>query len=167
MTIGYANYKALLDTFVDLLLQALGEQVVAIVLYGSVARGKASMESDIDLLLVLQEAPPVYWQRLQPLLPILRRLRKQSCWNEVKARGLHPELNILVLSLEEADQNRHLYLDMIEEAHILVDKGGIFQSRLNLLQERLRELGARKVKRDGAWYWDIKPDLKPTETVAL
>lgn len=165
--VGYSEYRPLLDRFVSLVQGALGNQVISIVLYGSVARGKAGPESDIDVLLVVEDASPAYWQRLEPLLPILRQLRKESCWREIESRGCFPSMSVLVLSREEADQNRNLYLDMIEEARILVDRDGFFQERLNVLRRRLQALGARKVQRDGQWYWDLKPDLMPGEAVTL
>lgn len=165
--IGYAEYASLLDGFMTLVQEAWGDQVVSVVLYGSVSRGEAGPESDVDLLLILKDASPVYRQRLQPLIPALRRLRRQSCWSELETSGYVPSLSVLVLSREEAEQNRLLYLDMIDTAHILLDRDGFFQARLDALQVRLRELGAKKVRCNGTWYWDLKPDLKPGEVVTL
>ena len=165
--IGYSEYKALLNTFIDLIQETLGDRVVSVVLYGSVARGKARPDSDVDLLLILRGAPTAYWKRLQSLLPILRRLREEPCWKELEREGATPFLSLLVLSLEEATENRYLYLDMIEEARILVDRDGFFQGKLNGLRRRLKELGAKKIRRNGDWYWDLKPDLKLGDEVIL
>ncbi|MBI4524643.1 MAG: nucleotidyltransferase domain-containing protein [Deltaproteobacteria bacterium] len=166
-TIGYGDYKALLEIFVDSVQRALGDQVVSVVLYGSVARGAARPDSDVDLLLILREAPAEYWKRLQPLLPILRQLRKERSWKALEDLGWTPFLSLLVLSLKEARENRYVYLDMVEEAKILVDHDGFFQGKLASLRERLNELGAKKVQRNGDWYWDLKPDLKLGDAVIL
>jgi predicted nucleotidyltransferase len=165
--IGYREYKPVLDRFVHHVRAALGDNVVSIVLYGSVARAKAGPESDVDLLLILEEASSSYRERLQPLLSIVRQLRMQPCWRALEEQGIFPSLSVLVLSREEANRNRNLYLDMIEEARVLVDRDDFFRGRLNALQKRLQELGARKVRRDGAWYWDLKPDLHPGEVLTL
>ncbi len=165
--IGYSEYKVLLNDFVNLVQQVLGDQLISVVLYGSVARGTARPDSDVDLLVVLRMAPAGYWKRLQPFLPILSKLRREPCWKKLEEQGITPFLSLLVLSLEEASENRYLYLDMVEEAQILVDQGGFFRSKLDDLQKRLKELGARKVQRDGEWYWDLKPDLKPGEVITL
>ncbi|MBI1924665.1 nucleotidyltransferase domain-containing protein [Candidatus Poribacteria bacterium] len=165
--IGYSEYKRLLDLFVRHVQAVLKENVVSIVLYGSVARGEARPESDVDLLLILEETSPVYWERLQPLLSIVRQLRRHSCWKVLEDQGIFPSLSVLILSRAEANQNRYLYLDMIEDARIFVDRDGFFQSRLKVLQKRLQALGARKIDRDEGWYWDLKPDLRPGQEVIL
>lgn len=166
-TIGFSEYEPLLKTFVDLIQREMGGQVVSAVLYGSVARGTAGPESDVDVLLILREASTEYWKRLQPLLPILRRLRKEPCWKKLEEQGMMPFLSLLVLSLEEAEENRYLYLDMVEEARILVDREGFFRRKLESMRQRLKELGAKRVQRNGDWYWDLKPDLKPGEVITL
>jgi len=98
--IGYSEYKRLLDLFVRHVQAVLKENVVSIVLYGSVARGEARPESDVDLLLILEETSPVYWERLQPLLSILRQLRRHSCWKVLEDQGIFPSLSVLILSRE-------------------------------------------------------------------
>jgi predicted nucleotidyltransferase len=165
--VGSREYMPLLDSFVNHIQAAFGKNVVSLVLYGSVARGDARPESDVDLLLILEEVPPIYWERLQPLIPILRQLQREPCWRALEEQGAFPSFSVLILSREEADQNLPLYLDMIEEAQVFVDRAGFFQGRLNALKRRLRELGARKIQRDGGWYWDLKPDLRPGEVIIL
>jgi len=66
----------------------------------------------------------------------------------------------LVLSKEEAQKNRYIFLDMIEEAKVLHDQRGFFAGRLQELKKRLAEVGSRKIcLLDGSWHWDLKPDL--------
>ena len=166
-TLGYCEYKRLLNLFVRHVQAVLKENIISIVLYGSVARSEAKPESDMDLLLILEEASPVYRERLQPLLPILRQLRRHSCWKALEDQGIFPSLSVLILSRTEANQNRYLYLDMIADARILVDRDGFFQYRLEALQRRLQELGARKIYRNEGWYWDLKPDLRPGQAGIL
>jgi predicted nucleotidyltransferase len=166
-TVGYSEYQDLLHAFVEAVQQALGEELVSVVLYGSVARATARPESDVDLLLVIREAPAGYRKRLQPLLPILKELRKHPCWVALEGQGLAPFLSLLVLSLEEAAENHYIYLDMIEDAKILVDTNGFFQGKLRSFQQRLKELGAKKIRKNGDWYWDLKPDLKLGDEVIL
>jgi len=164
---GTNECATLLQTFVSFVQEGMGKNIISIVLYGSVARGEASTESDIDLLLVVQNASPSYYERLRPMLPLLRQLRQHPSWQELQTLGWSPEVNVLILSKQEADQNRLLYLDMTEKVHILVDQAGFFQGRLQKLQARLRSLQAQKIRQNGNWYWDLKPDWQPQESVVL
>jgi hypothetical protein len=38
---------------------------------------------------------------------------------------------------------------------------------LEKLRKRLTELGAKRVWRGNAWYWILKPDLRPGEVFEL
>lgn len=49
------------------LLEKFGANLLTLVLFGSVARGTAKQESDIDLLIILKDAPDSYYRRLEPM----------------------------------------------------------------------------------------------------
>lgn len=164
---GYLDYKELLDDFVERTRRALGTNLVSIALYGSVARGTTQRESDIDLLLVVREASVVYYERLAPIVDILLLMRRLPVWLHLQGTGEAPYLSVLILSEQEACENRYIFLDLVAEAIMLHDEGGFLKARLAALAERLQELGARKVRANGDWYWDLKPDLQPGEALTL
>jgi len=167
MIVAPIDYKPLIDRFVERVTSALGGELVSVVLYGSVARDEAGPRSDVDVLIVLEDPPASYRARLDPFLPILEQMRDEPAWHSMEATGIHPVLSTLILSRSEADQNRLIYLDMIEDAQILFDRDGFFAARLSKLAQRLEELGARKVRQNGGWYWDLKPGAAIGETVIL
>ncbi|HWP57484.1 MAG TPA: hypothetical protein VNL14_06340, partial [Candidatus Acidoferrales bacterium] len=43
----------------------------------------------------------------------------------------------------------------------------LYDSYLQRLRERLARLGARRVWRGNAWYWDLKPDFKPGDVFEI
>jgi len=86
-TIGYLNYKLLLDLFISSVQAELGNNIVSIILYGSVARGEARPGSDVDLLIILRDASPVYRERLQQFLVILCQLQEEALWKEPMPMG--------------------------------------------------------------------------------
>lgn len=166
--LGYEDYQRLLATFVQVLLDELGESLISVVLYGSVARGEARELSDLDLLVVWKEAPEIYYERLQPILRAKRRLEGREVYRELCRGDRRPYLSCLVFSQEEARENRTLFLDMIEDSILLFDQGGFFESRLSELRNRLKTLGSKKIcLTDGTWYWDLKPDLRLGEAFEL
>lgn len=160
-------FRPLLDAFVALAKHAWGGQLVSVVLYGSVARGTPDVKSDVDILLVIRNAPSLYWKRLRPLLPVLRQLQQHPSWETLNALGIRPSVNVLILSQAEAREHRPLYLDMMGEAHLLLDRKKFFARHLSKFKARIQALGARKIRHDGTWYWDLKPDLRPGEALRL
>ncbi len=169
MGFGFEFYKAILERFLELLKETFGDSFVSLVLYGSVARGDARVDSDIDLLLILRDPPNNYHRRLDQVLGVQSDLEREEVYKRMRQRlGIEPFLSHIILSREEAYENRYIYLDMVEDAKILYDRDNFFAQRLKLIKERLRELRSERVwLEDGTWYWDLKPDLKPGEVFTL
>lgn len=167
--LGFEFYEELLGRFLDLLKEHLGDRLISLVLYGSVARGEAREESDLDLLIILDGVSPNYHRRLDEVLKVQTRLEREQVYEKMKgALGIAPFLSYLILSKEEANENRYIYLDMVEDVKILYDRDDFFAKRLKKMKERLRELGSKRIQlKDGTWYWDLKPDLKSGEVFTL
>jgi hypothetical protein len=56
---------------------------------------------------------------------------------------------------------------MVDDAGILYDRDGFFTAVLERLRERLARLGARRVWRGNAWFWDLKHDYTPGEVFEI
>lgn len=52
-------------------------------------------------------------------------------------------------------------------ARILYDRGRFLEGALDGLRARLARLGARRIWRGKAWFWDLKPDYRPGEVFDL
>jgi len=167
-SIGYEDYKELILSFRDLITDKLGYSIISLVLYGSVARKEARIESDIDLLIILKDASDIYYKRLKPLMEIEQEMRRRDIYEISRKKGLMPYLSYIILSQKEAEKNLYLFLDMIEDSIILLDKEDFFKRRLEELRHRLNLLGAKNFfLKDGSWYWDLKPDLLAGEVFEL
>ncbi len=161
---GYEDYKETLIKFKQLLKERFGDNLISLVLYGSVARGAARDESDIDLLIILKDAPPYYYQRIEPVIDIELKLRKITS----ETTGATPIFSTIILSKEEAMENRNIFLDMIDDSIILYDKNDFFKNRLKELKKRLVQLGSKKVVlKNKTWYWQLKPDIQAGEVLEL
>jgi predicted nucleotidyltransferase len=151
-------YSSLLGRLVEALRARLGESLVSVVVYGSVARGEARRDSDVDLLIVAENLPR-------------SRLARQDLFMEVEEgleeEGFFIDFSPVILTPEEARRTRLLYLDMVEDAVILYDRGGFFESVLARLRSRLEELGAERVRLGRRWYWRLKKDYKWGEVIEL
>jgi hypothetical protein len=56
---------------------------------------------------------------------------------------------------------------MVEDARILFDPEGFLAGHLGRLGARLKQLGARRIWRGNAWYWELNLDLRPGEVISL
>jgi hypothetical protein len=122
---------------------------------------QARASSDIDLLVVAEGWPHSLADRRRPLLAEWARLRAGRELPEI-------EWNLVTKTPEEAQHRSPLYLDMVEDAVFLLDRGGFFGAVLEELRARMRTLGSRRVfLSDGSWYWDLKPDFRFGEVVEL
>ena len=162
------TYARLLLLFAKGLLERYGDGVLSIVLYGSVARGDASRESDLDLLLIVEGLPRSYSKRVEELVSLemdgsilseLRFLRKE---------GYFTDLSYLALTPEEAREFRPLFLDLLTDGIPLLDRGSFFEGLSKAYLEKLAALGAKRLRRgDGDWYWILKPDIEFGEEIRI
>jgi len=161
-------YRALLNKFTALLQREYGAQLISVVLYGSVARGDARKDSDVDIIIVL-EAPPVeYYKRTERVRKVLTNIEKTDEWIALNRQGYQPYIKPIVFSKAEAEEPRYLFLDIVEDGIILYDNQGFFARRLERLRKRLTELGSKRVfLEDGSWYWLLKLDLKRGEVFEI
>lgn len=143
----------------------LGDRLVSVVLFGSVARGEAGPYSDIDLLIVIELLPAGRFARkdvlaaLDPMVDAkLVDLERQGCFHR---------LCRLIKTKEEAARIVPLYLDLTEDAVLVYDREGFFAAVLARLRARLQVLGAVRKRMGKVRYWDLNPDWKPGERVEL
>jgi predicted nucleotidyltransferase len=142
-----------------------GDRLVAVAVFGSVGRGTPREDSDIDVLIVARDLPRGRTPRVEEFLSVEARL--EGPLQAVPGDGTPVSLSPVFKTPEEVERGSPLFLDMVEDARILYDSRGFFAAYLDRLRARLRELGARRVRTGNAWYWELKPDLKPGEVFSL
>lgn len=150
---------ALLEALTRALREFFQDNLVSVVLFGSVARGEAGELSDVDLLIVCEELPGSRWKRYALFNQALAALKGRL--EDLAREHYHPEFRPILKTRAEAEARTPLYLDMVEDARVLYDRDGFFSGVLDGLRRRLAQLGARRVYlEDGSWYWDLKPDYR-------
>lgn len=149
------------------LAERYGEDLISVVLYGSVARGSAKPTSDIDLLVVSDSFTGSVASRIDELVDLERaHVRPEIAWLE--RWGVYADISYFPLRPEEASAARPIYLDLVFDAVVLFDRGGFFEGILDRLRERLASLGARRVFiGEDNWYWVLKQEVKEGEVVEI
>lgn len=142
-----------------------GPRLVSVAVFGSVGRGTPRPDSDIDLLVVADPLPDGRMRRVEELEGVERRMEEPLA--TARRAGVETRLSPVFKTPQEVQARSPLLLDLVHDARILVDRDGFLQVELQALRERLDELGARRIWRGNAWYWDLKPDYRPGEVFEL
>ena len=165
MTLMKAQFEALLAHVLQACQQHYGPRLVSLAVFGSVGRGTPHPGSDLDLLIVADDLPIGRLQRADDFRAVEAALSPQL--TEARNAGLTPEVSPVFKTPAEVRQGSPLFLDMIEDARMLHDRDDFLRRTLAEFKARLDRLGARRVWRGNAWYWDLKPDYKPGEVFEL
>jgi predicted nucleotidyltransferase len=151
---------------VQTLAERYGSDLVAAVLFGSVARGEAGLGSDVDLILVFRTPPAGRQPRFRLFYDAL--MVHRAALDEAVRQGIGIDWSPVILSAAEASEPSPLYLDLVDDAVLLVDRDGFFAGVLQRLRSRLAEMGATRIRLpDGSWYWDLNPQRLPATEVRL
>jgi predicted nucleotidyltransferase len=142
-----------------------GDRLVSLAVFGSVARGTARPDSDLDLFLVIEQLPCGRRARRATFDPVERALTDAIA--TLGANGVTVELSPVLRTPEDLRTTSPLLLDLTEDAIILVDRDGILAGALSDLQRRLQRLGSRRVWIGTSWYWDLKPDYRRGEIIRI
>jgi len=126
---------------------SLSNRLLAVVLFGSRARGEATEDSDWDLLVIAEGLPAKLFERHL----YLRRMLPSTC------RG---SLSILAKTPRQFEAGvSSLYLDIALDGRILYDPGGYASERLGRLRELMGKLGLRRERTPEGydWRWETPP----------
>jgi len=157
--------RRLAEQYTISLRETLGDRLISVVLFGSVARGEAGPTSDIDLLIVSDHLPRSRVARRRTLDAAFSRVGPQLM--TVIDQGIDTAFTEIIKTPDEAAQPVLLYLDLTEDAVILYDPHGFFARVLDALRASLQKRGAKRLRLNDAPYWDLKPDFKPGDEVEL
>ncbi|MFQ5710573.1 MAG: nucleotidyltransferase domain-containing protein [Candidatus Geothermarchaeales archaeon] len=173
--VGLESYTNIQGPYVYLTLlftrgvfRTYGDKVCSIVVYGSVARGLATKSSDLDMLLIVEDLPQSYSERINGLVSIEFDQSVREERGFLRDLGYHADFSYLPLTPPEAEGFRPLYLEILSDHVVLFDRNGYFEKLSKIFEGKLAELGAKKVRVEGGgWYWILKPDIEFGEEVVL
>jgi hypothetical protein len=143
------------------LVQCLQDDLVSVILYGSVARQEASLTSDIDLLIIVKGLPRGQFARKERLIEADQKISPGL--EALNREGIEASFSRILKTPEEATCIVPLYLDLVEDAVLLVDRECFFETILSRVRASLKKLGARRISSGRIRYWDLKPDIEPGE----
>lgn len=161
------EYRELADEYARLVKEFFGDSLRSICFFGSVVRGEATPESDLDVLVVAERLPKDLGLRMRETISIHEELKNSEAYRRLRSLRRSAFVSDIILTPDEVKTHPPIMLDMTQDAFIVYDKDRFMQSVLDDMRRRLNELGARKVKAKKGYYWILKPDAKPDEVVEV
>lgn len=161
------RYKNLILDFVNLVKEVFKDNIVSVVLYGSVAKNIARKDSDIDICLIFKTLPKSRHKRTLLIFPLIKALRERDSYMVLYDKGYLPEIAPVLYTVDEIRDTKPIFLDMVEDGIILLDDG-TFEKKIKEVKQRMKELGTQKISlENGDYYWILKPGLRLSEVVSL
>lgn len=140
------KYKEALSELLAFLKDKLRENLISVVVFGSVARGTFKEHSDVDLLVVSRNFPKKLVDRID--------LFVDKTFEISMKYGIN--ISIIPLKIDEAQSTQPIYLDMAYEGIILYDRDNFIEKKLNDLRKKLEKMGAERVPYKRGYFWKLK-----------
>ncbi|MGQ9782340.1 MAG: nucleotidyltransferase domain-containing protein [Nitrososphaeria archaeon] len=160
-------YIKSINEYVHEIRKELGQSLLSVCLFGSLARGDFTEESDIDLLVVAEGLPEDVGKRHSLFTRIRMRVLSSETAHNLREKGYSITFSEVFLTPDEVRRHPPILLDIVEDGIMLYDKDGFLATIINKMKERLKELGARRIKVGRGWYWLLKPDAKFGEEIVI
>lgn len=141
--LGVADIRTVVEPMIQDLRDKFREQLVAVVVYGSHARGTAKPGSDIDLLVVLRDLPRD-WKAIH---------RLEDEWARHGWR-LGKRFQVMLASPQDVEDSVQCAAPLMLEIHhahvAVVDPSAFFRDSVARMGRLMRERGIR-LRRPGVW----------------
>ncbi len=132
------------------------EHIVAVVLFGSRARGEAGEYSDVDLFVLTRG-----------LQHLKRPERAVHVYKVLSSLAFPNGLTVVDMDLEEFKKLRRLtslLLNILWDGVVLYDKtGGLVEKMFTELKRRITSSGLKRVKVGRVYVWDLPKPAKPVK----
>ena len=159
-------FRHYLKSFLTYFKKELNDDLVSLILYGSVARDTWNRESDIDVLLIVSNN---YFNQFNEdkiseiTINFYNKCREGIMHDKYKNHSIE----ILTLSINGLDKFRTLFYDIAVDGIIIYDTNNIGFNLLMKYRKRIEKMGLKRIYLDkNDFYWERK-DIEFGELIEL
>ena len=165
--IPHDAFKGYISRFCEELLVRYGDDIMGLLVFGSVARGDWNEDSDIDLLIVLREFGKSRRDVLRDMNDLRGEMRESKEYKECVSAGQYPILEIYPVESDDAGRFRRMYLDALTEGIVVFERENILSDLIERFKERLKEMGARRIEIPTKGHYWVLGELEAGEVLDL
>ena len=148
-------FRDYLYNFVRLLKENYKEDLLSVILFGSVARGKWNNESDIDLFIIFTNKSSIRTDINNQLTKFISDYERKSKLKNSKGDRLFSTIQDISLSLKDLHTFRTIFYDIAMDGIILFDRNQTGFHFLKKIKNRIEEKGLRRVfVKENDYYWE-------------
>jgi predicted nucleotidyltransferase len=139
----YKKYIPHVNLLIQEIKNILKNNLVSIILFGSYAKGDFTVNSDIDILVIIEDTEVDYRERINDFL------------DKIDGLTLPFLVSPIILTKKEAEVFHSLYLDILDAHNIAVDKGNYFKGIMEKVFEIKKRGLIEEKKLSGKTYWKV------------
>jgi hypothetical protein len=148
-------FRDYLYNFVKLMKENYKEDLLSIILFGSVARGKWNNASDIDLFIIFTNKSSLRTTINNRLTKIISDYERKSKLRNSKGNRLFSTIQDISLVLKDLHTFRTIYYDIAMDGIILFDRGQTGFQFLKKIKKRIEEKGLKRIFiKENDYYWE-------------
>lgn len=163
--VGSERFVPIIVKAAKALSRAYMERLTSVCVYGSVARGTAGETSDMDLLVVIEGLGGSVGKRLEELYEAMAPIEDERRF--LYRNGVFTDVSFFPLSREEAGRFLPIYLDIVDDGVILLDRDGFLENVLSRCRSLVTKAGGEKVSTRRGWFWRLDPGMPIGEEIEV
>lgn len=150
-----------------MLKQKLSDDLLSVILFGSVARGTWTDESDIDLFLIISDNFSRDTSLDRKIIDIILDYEEESDLITEMGVNLTASIQVIPLYFKELNNFRTLFYDIATDGIIITDGRQIASKFIAKIKRRIEEKGLKRVFNSrNDFYWK-RPNIKFGEIIEL
>lgn len=144
-------YTSLLLKFFCVIKEHLKDDLLAVGIFGSVARGTATKESDIDVFIIVKNLDMSLFERTKYFIELKKDPIVAREIDFLRSQNYNPQLNCYIRQPEELKIN-YFTIDLSYDMKIMFDSG-FLEKFLNKIEEKIKEKGIKRLFLDEEKYY--------------